>query len=305
MGKKEKKALAKSRRTRRQAIYGMIYILPAFLVIMTFCILPIFMTLYYSFTDYNMYSPPVFSGLKNYLAAFQNKTFYAALVNTCKYVLVTAPAQVVLSLSIAAFIAEKLRDKYGSFMRSVMFIPQIVSGIAAASVWKSLFKSDGILNTVIEVFGGNGLNWLGNKQLAFICVSIVSIWKSVGYFLVIYYAGIMGVPMEQHEAAVMDGATAWQRFRHITLPSVKPITYMVITLSVIWSFQTFDIIYQMTTGGPGTSTLTLAYMIYQQAFANKRMGFASALAVILLVLVLLINLIQDVFFKEKEGGKTA
>ena len=113
----------------------------------------------------------------------------------------------------------------------------------------------------------------------------------------------MGVSRDQHEAAIVDGATTMKRFWYITVPSVKPITYMVITLSVIWSFQTFDIIFQMTTGGPGTSTLTLAYLIYQYAFGNSKMGYASAVAVILLIFILMIHLIQDVFFKEKEVAK--
>lgn len=292
-----------SRRTKRQAFYGMLYILPSFLIIMTFCVVSIIMTFYFSLTDFNMYSSPKFVGLKNYISIFKNDTFYAALVNTVKYVIVTVPAQVILSLGIAAFIAEKLRNKYGSFLRSVIFIPQIISAIAASAVWKIIFKNDGILNGMVEFLGGMGLNWLGDKNLAFICISIVSIWKSVGYFLIIYYAGIMGVSRDQHEAAIVDGATTMKRFWYITVPSVKPITYMVITLSVIWSFQTFDIIFQMTTGGPGTSTLTLAYLIYQYAFGNSKMGYASAVAVILLIFILMIHLIQDVFFKEKEVAK--
>ena len=292
-----------SRRTKRQAFYGMLYILPSFLIIMTFCVVAIIMTFYFSLTDFNMYSSPKFAGLKNYISIFKNDTFYAALVNTVKYVIVTVPAQVILSLGIAAFIAEKLRNKYGSFLRSVIFIPQIISAIAASAVWKIIFKNDGILNGMVEFLGGMGLNWLGDKNLAFICISIVSIWKSVGYFLIIYYAGIMGVSRDQHEAAIVDGATTMKRFWYITVPSVKPITYMVITLSVIWSFQTFDIIFQMTTGGPGTSTLTLAYLIYQYAFGNSKMGYASAVAVILLIFILMIHLIQDVFFKEKEVAK--
>ncbi len=292
-----------SRRTKRQAFYGMLYILPSFLIIMTFCVVAIIMTFYFSLTDFNMYSSPKFVGLKNYISIFKNDTFYAALVNTVKYVIVTVPAQVILSLGIAAFIAEKLRNKYGSFLRSVIFIPQIISAIAASAVWKIIFKNDGILNGMVEFLGGMGLNWLGDKNLAFICISIVSIWKSVGYFLIIYYAGIMGVSRDQHEAAIVDGATTMKRFWYITVPSVKPITFMVITLSVIWSFQTFDIIFQMTTGGPGTSTLTLAYLIYQYAFGNSKMGYASAVAVILLIFILMIHLIQDVFFKEKEVAK--
>ena len=205
-----------SRRTKRQAFYGMLYILPSFLIIMTFCVVAIIMTFYFSLTDFNMYSSPKFVGLKNYISIFKNDTFYAALVNTVKYVIVTVPAQVILSLGIAAFIAEKLRNKYGSFLRSVIFIPQIISAIAASAVWKIIFKNDGILNGMVEFLGGMGLNWLGDKNLAFICISIVSIWKSVGYFLIIYYAGIMGVSRDQHEAAIVDGATTMKRFWYIT-----------------------------------------------------------------------------------------
>ncbi len=294
----------RTKRDRRQTIYGMIYILPSFLVIMTFCVVTIFMTVFYSFTEYNMIAPPQFVGFKNYEMVIESKTFYAALTNTAKYVLVTAPAQVILSLGIAAFLAERLRNTYGSFVRSAMFIPQIVSAIAASAVWKVLFKTDGVLNQMIAALGGERVNWLGDKDLAFLCVAIVAIWKSVGYFLVIYYAGIMGVSKELYDAAVVDGTSTLKRFWYITIPSVKPITYTVVTLSVIWSFQTFDIIYQMTSGGPGTSTMTLAYIIYQQAFANHKMGLASALAVILLLFVLAIHAIQDLFFKEKEGKKS-
>ncbi len=134
---------------------------------------------------------------------------------------------------------------------------------------------------------------------------IVAIWKNIGYFLVIYYAGVQGVPRDQHEAATCDGATPLQRFWYITVPSVKPITYMVVTLSIIQSFQIFDVVYQLTYGGPGTSTMTLAYIIYQAAFKDWKMGYACALAVVLLVFVLIVNLIQDLFFKEKTPKKGA
>lgn len=288
------------KRKRRQAIYGGLYILSAFLVITLFCIVTIFMTFYFSMTDYNMYSPPEFIGLQNYESIMNSKVFYTALFNTFQYVIVTVPFQVLLSLTIAAFLAEKVQNAYGEFLRSAMFIPVIVSAIAASAVWKVIFKNDGILNSVIQWFGLHGLNWMGDKQLAFLCVCIVSIWKNVGYFLVIYYAGIQGVSREQHEAAISDGASTLQRFWYITVPSVKPITYMVITLSIIWSFQIFDVVYQLTNGGPGTATTTLAYVIYQHAFQNQRLGYASALAVLLLLFVLLIHIIQDLFFKEKK-----
>lgn len=284
---------------RKQAMYGVLYILPACVIITAFCIVTIFMAVYYSFTEYNMINEPQFVGLKNYAKLFTDKTFWAAMVNTVKYVVITVPAQVCISLGLAAFLAEKLQNRFGNFVKSVMFIPYIISGIAASAVWSILFKRDGLINVVLGTVMEKGPNWLGDRKLAFICVCIVVIWKSLGYFLIIYYAGVMGVSREQHEAALCDGATALQRFWYITVPGVKPITYMVVTLSIINAFQAFDIVYQLTYGGPGTATMTVAYVIYQSAFKDWKMGYASALAVVLLILVLTVNLIQDIFFKER------
>lgn len=292
-------------RQRKQAAYGIAYILPACVIISVFCIATIVMAIYYSFTEYNMIKAPEFIFLKNYQKLFGDKSFRAAMVNTVKYVVITVPAQVCISLGLAAFLAEKLQNRFGNLAKSVMFIPYIISAIAASAVWSILFKGDGLINKMLGVFGAKGLNWLGDRNLAFICVCIVVVWKSLGYFLIIYYAGVQGVSREQHEAALCDGATALQRFWYVTVPGVKPITYMVVTLSIINAFQTFDIVYQLTYGGPGTATMTVAYVIYQAAFKDWKMGYACALAVMLLIFVLLINLIQDLFFKEKpERGQT-
>ncbi len=286
---------------RKQAMYGIAYIMPACIIITVFCIVTIFMAIYYSFTEYNMIKAPELIGIKNYIKIFSDKAFRAAMVNTLKYVVITVPAQVCISLGLAAFLAEKLQNRFGSLAKSVIFIPYIINGIAASAVWSILFKTDGMVNTLISWFGAEGLNWLGDRNLAFICVCIVAVWKNLGYFLIIYYAGVQGVPIDQHEAALCDGATPLQRFWHITVPGVKPITYMVVTLSIINAFQIFDVVYQLTYGGPGNATMTVSYVIYQAAFKDWKMGYACALAVILLILVLAVNLIQDIFFKEKGG----
>ena len=299
----EKKTAAERKRfltrQRKQALYGVAYIMPACVIITLFCIVTIFMAVYYSFTEYNMLKAPEWIGLKNYLKMFSDKTFQAAMRNTLKYVVITVPAQVCISLGLAAFLAEKLQNRFGNFAKSVIFIPYIISGVAASAVWSILFKRDGLINTALSAVGAKAPNWLGDRNLAFICVCIVVVWKSLGYFLIIYYAAVQGVPRSQHEAALCDGATPLQRFWYITVPNVKPVTYMVVTLSIINAFQTFDIVYQLTYGGPGTATMTVGYVIYQAAFKDWKMGYACALAVLLLLIVLAINLIQDLFFKEK------
>ena len=168
------------------------------------------------------------------------------------------------------------------------------------TLWSFLLNPRGIVNGLLGVFGMEPVNWLGAKGTSMFSVCLVSVWKNVGYFLVIYYAGIMDIPRSQYEAAEVDGATAVQRFFRITLPSLKSVTYLVVTLGAIWSFQVFDLVYNMTGGGPGTSTQTLVPTIYNAAFKEYSMGYASAVAMLMFAFVLLINALQKIFLKDKE-----
>ena len=291
-----------SPRTRRQALIGAGYIAPSFILMMIFNVTPIFLSAYFSFTKYNMALPPVWIGLDNYAKLFGNRVLSEALSNTVKYVLITVPAQTILSLLIAVFIAENMKNRYGSFMRSVIFIPVIVSLIASATVWNIMYQpKGGIINQFLNFLGFDSVNFLGKKANALPSVAAVAIWKGTGYYMVIYYAGVMNVPSDVREAAIVDGATPIQRFWYITLPILRPITYMIVTLGIIGSFQVFDLVYKMTGGGPGRATLTVAYMIYSYAIQDKRMGYACALAVGLLIVILLIHLIQTLFFKERDA----
>jgi multiple sugar transport system permease protein len=288
-------------RMRKQAAIGMGYILPSFILMLTFNIIPIFMSLYYSFTKYSMAKPPEWIGLENYQKLLTNKTLIAAVGNTVRYTLMTVPLQTVLALLIAAFIADKLQNRYGSFLRSVIFVPVIISLIASASIWNLLYDAnDGLINQLLVLLGAQKVNFLGGRDTALPSVAAVAVWKSTGYYMVIYYAGIMNVSQEVKEAAIVDGARPWQRFLYITLPILKPITYMVVTLGIIGSFQVFDLVYKMTGGGPGRATYTVAFMIYSYAFQDKRIGYASALAVMLLCVILLVHLVQTFVFNEKE-----
>lgn len=292
-----------SSRRRRQALIGAAYILPSFALMFIFNISPIFLSIFYSFTKYDMTAAPVWVGFENYIKLSQNKYLGMVLSNTVRYVLITVPIQTTLALLIAAFIAGFLKNRYGSFLRSVIFIPVIASLIASATVWDVLYKPDGgLINQFLALLGvSQPINFLGKKPTALPSVAVVSIWKSTGYYMVIYYAGIMNEPAEVQEAAIVDGASSAQRFWYITLPILRPITYMIVTLGIIGSFQVFDLVYKMTGGGPGRATLTVAYMIYSYAFQDKRMGYACALAVGLLIVILLIHLIQTLFFKERDA----
>ena len=290
----------KTPRARRQALIGMAYIAPSFVLLLIFNVIPIFLSFYFSFTQYNMAAEPVWLGFENYTKLLNNSVLRQSLENTVRYVLMTVPVQTVLALLLATFIAEHLQNRYGSFMRSTIFIPVIVSLIASATVWHILLQTnDGLINQFLALFGIDKVNFLG-KAFALRSVAAVAIWKNTGYYMVIYYAGIMNVPTELREAAIVDGATPVKRFWYITLPILKPITYMIVTLSVIGSFQVFDLVYKMTGGGPVRATYTVAYVIYTFAFQDKRFGYASAVAICLLIVILLIHMIQTLFFKEKD-----
>lgn len=287
---------------RLEAAQGYTYILPSFILIMCFSIIPIFMSGYFSFTEYNVMNPPKFVGLANYEKVFKDEYVREALINTLKYVVITVPIQTILSLVFAAFLAVKMQNAKGEFLRSVMFIPVIASAVTSGTIWRIILGTDGgVLNSILGVFGINPVNWLGDSKTSLISVCIVAIWKNVGYFLVIFYAGIMDVPKSLYEAARVDGANVYQQFFKITLPMLKPITSLVVTLGIIWSFQVFDLSYQMTGGGPGYSSVTIVMAIYNAAFKNYKMGYACALAMVLLVIVLVINALKQRVFAEKEG----
>lgn len=289
-------------RKKKEALQGIIYILPSFILIACFSVLPIFMSGYFSFTNYNVMNDPTFAGLENYTKIFKDAYVADAIKNTLAYVVITVPVQTILSLVFAAFLAYKMQNKAGGFLRSIMFIPVIASAVTAGTIWRIILNTDGgILNNLLGAFNISPVNWLGSTQTLLISICIVAIWKNVGYFLVIYYAGIMGISKDLYEAARVDGATNIQQFFKITMPMLKPITYLVVTLGIIWSFQVFDLSYQMTGGGPGRSTVTIVMAIYNAAFKQYKMGYACAMAMVLLVIVLVINGLENLLFKEKEA----
>lgn len=282
---------------------GFLYVLPSFALILLFSIIPLFFTVFYSFTKYNVMQPAQWIGLKNYISLANDPFFKSSIVNTVVYTVLTVPVQTVLALLLADVLASHFRGRFGGFIKSALFIPVISSMILVGTVWKFLLATEnGIVNQFLGLFHIPGVNWLGGQALAMISICIVSIWKNIGYFLVIYYAGIMDIPRSYYEAAGVDGATRWQQLCYITLPSLKPITYLVVTLGTIWSFQVFDLVYTMTGGGPGRATLTMVLTIYQNAFKQYKMGYASAISVVLLALVLVVSALQKLAFREKEEG---
>ena len=292
--------MKKSAVAKREARWGVLFLSPSLILLIVFSLLPIAASIVLSFTDYNVLSSPEWNGIENYLRMLKDPYVRDSLKNTLIYTVITVPLQTAISLALAAVIAEFFRNRFGNFVKSALFVPVIASAALVGVVWSMLLSSRGPVNELLDVFEIEAVNWLTGSLRPLLVVSFVNVWKDVGYFMVIFYAGIMNIPRNLYEAAQVDGAGPMQCFWHITLPNLKGITYLVVTLGTIWTFQTFDLVQVMTGGGPGTATTTLVLTIYRAAFKEYRMGYASAIAVLLLVFILLLSFLQKRLMK---GGE--
>lgn len=289
-----------SRKTKAN-LEGYSFILPGTLLLIIFSFVPIAITFYLSFQQYNGLNVPQWVGLANYIKAFKDYAVTESFRNTLLFTVVTVPVQTGLALGIAALLASRYRNRFGEFVRGALFIPVLCSAILVGSVFFYVFAAtgDSVANTVLSWFGLAKVNWLGSTDTALWVVIFVSIWKSVGYFIVIFYAGIMDIPASLYEVSQIDGASKWEQFIYITIPNLRNVLYMVITISIIWSLQFFDITYAMTKGGPGYATSSLVYVVYKEGFTYFNMGYASAVAVLLAILIAIFTAIQRVVMKEE------
>ncbi len=280
--------------------YG--FITPSLILLTVFVIVPILMSFYLSMTKYNGFQSPQWIGLQNFENALSDTGVRAALKNTFVFVLVSVPLQLGLSLLIAAVLAAKFRNRFGAFVRSAMFIPVLCSATLIGAIFSFLFapNADAFFNSILCALGFEKVNWLGSPKTALGTIVFVNTWKSVGYYLVIFYAGIMDIPNDLYEASAIDGASSIRQFFHITIPNLRTILIMMIIVCTIWSFQIFDLAYVMTEGGPGYATTSLVYQIYMQVFRGQNFGYGSAIAVILFVFILVINLIQRLVLREEK-----
>jgi len=277
----------------KEMVSGYLFILPALVLIITFSIVPILLSGYYSLTQFNVVNPPVFIGLDNYRTMLNDISVSASLRNTIWFTVFKVPLQTVFALVIAALLAAKFRNLLGNFTKAVLFIPVISSAVLTGYIWSTLLATEsGLINMIITSFGLPGVNWLGQPATARIGVLMAAIWRDLGYFMVIFYAGIMEIPKTLYEAAEVDGASRTQQFFYITLPLLKPVTYLIVILGTIWAFQMFDLPFTMTGGGPGRATLTMVYLVYNSAFRFFTMGYASAVAMLLFFVILIISAIQ-------------
>ncbi len=281
---------------------GYVYIFPILILISIFYIIPIFMSFFYSFQKFNVIQPPEFLGLFNYKRLSSDPVFLASLKNTLVYTAIVVPVQTVLSMLLAVLITSRKRNIWTNFVRNSLFVPVITSMILVGIIWRVVLNPNmGLLNHALSSIGITKINWLGSNATAMISVCMAAVWKNVGYFMVLYIAAIMDIPKSYYEAAMVDGASATQKFFNITLPMLKPATYFVVVLGTIWSFQVFDLVYTLTGGGPGVATVTLVMSIYNSAFREYNMGYAAAISYVLFAISVIISVIQTKCLKDNES----
>ena len=276
-----------------------LFLLPATAVLLVFFFIPFFQTIGLSFFDYSssIYNPS-FNGLDNYVKLFNEPVFYKVMFNTFMYLVIVVPFLVVFPLFIAILINQKIRGI--TLYKILIYLPVIVSIVVAAIAFKWLYAQQGVLNYLLSLFHIEPIGWLVDTKWALFSVAVVTIWKGVGYYMMIYLASLMSVPQDLYEAADIDGANFLQKHLTVTIPYIMPTIALVSTISTISAMKVFAEIYVMTKGGPLDSSKTIVYYIYERAFENLDLGYASALAVVLLVVVMLFSLINILCFEKNK-----
>lgn len=282
---------------RNMKVVPYLYILPNMILFLTFMIIPIFMTFYYSLVKWNGLGKPKFIGLGNYLYIFKDSVFLKSIFNTVYYSAVTVPLLMIFSLFFAVLLNTKIPLR--GVIRSAIYAPAVVSTVVVGTVFTWIFQDQlGLVNYLITLAGGTGIKWANDPRFAMIMIIVATLWQKTGYNMVIYLAGPQGVPNELMEAATIDGANTWQKFRYVTLPLLKNTHIFVLLTSLINSFRSFDLIYTMTQGGPLNATKTMVMYTYEQAFTKNYYGRAAAAGVVLFVIMVVMTIIQKKAEKE-------
>jgi multiple sugar transport system permease protein len=288
-------------RVARDTYTAYLFLLPACLLLGVFVLYPLLQLIFVSLNDWNILKDQMtWVGLENYRAILKEESFRQALVNTFYFVAVTVPLGMAISLALALLLNDKLKG-VGLF-RTAVFTPFVTSTVAAGVIFIWLMDYDrGLVNAALEAIGAGRINFLQSERWAMPAVIVMTIWKQAGYNMILFLAGLQGIPEMYYEAAAIDGAKrGWQTFRHITWPLLWPTTFFVLVISIIFAFRSFEQMFVMTRGGPVSSTTTLVYYIFDKAFKFGNMGQAAAVSTLMVVIVLLITWAQFRGQKESE-----
>jgi multiple sugar transport system permease protein len=280
-----------SRVVNSDAVAGYVLLLPTLIGLALFSLGPVVASALLSFTRWDGLTAPVWTSTENYRLLFTDPLFWTALRNTAYFTVGSVVPAIVLSLLLALAVNQKIKGVV--VFRTLFFLPVVSPPVAIAILWGWLYNGQyGLINAALDRLGLSPVQWLAEPSTAMPSIIIMSIWSGLGYNMVLFLAGLQGIPQELYEAAEIDGANRWARFRHVTVPLLSPTTFFIMVLAMIGAFQLFDYAYILTNGGPMYSTLSIVLYIYQMAFQNFKMGYASALAYVLFVIIAVVTFVQ-------------
>lgn len=282
----------------QQRLWGFLFVLPAFIFFAVFAFYPMINAFFISFTDYNLMTDPKFVGLDNYTHMLADARFKIALNNTVGFVIGSTIPTIILSLVLALVLQRKFIGR--DLIRTLYFLPIVFSGVVVSIVWRLLYHPYGLINTMLSPILQDSPRWITSRDLAPWALIILNIWQSVGFYMVIFIAGLQNIPDDFYDAAKVDGANQPQSFWYITLPLLKPTTLLVTVISIINFFQTFTYQYVMTKGGPSDATNVISLFIYLNAFQYQYMGYASAMSIIMFLFIMILTLIQFRFVRTED-----
>ena len=280
-------------RKKNERITAYLFAGPAVILLISFLVVPMIYTAYFSAFKYQIMRPDNidFIGIDNYTKLFADKNFWVALKNTVYFTIVVVPAQCALALGLALLVSKKFRGV--SIFRTMYFSPQLTSMVVIAVLWSVLYNANpntGLINSLLVNIGLKPINFLTNEHTAMNAIIFMSAWQGAGYQMMIFLAGLQGIPRDQYEAASVDGATKWNQFRYITLPGLRGTIKYVVMITMIQAMKLFTQPYIMTQGGPKNATKTLVYYIYTQGFQKGNFGYACSIATVFFVIVVIMSL---------------
>ncbi len=277
----------------RRNVTAYAFVLPFLLLFVIFHVLPFFWALWLSFVSGDIVAPDKpFVGFQNYGSLPADAVTLKVILNSLKYVLLVVPITVVSAMALAFLISNKL-VRFKGFFRSVVFFPLLASAVATAQIWSYILAPKyGVLNYFFSLVGLPELFWLSDPKIALFGILLVEWWRGIGFHIILFLAAMLGVSEELHEAARIDGATAWQVATRITIPLLRPVVLFSVVMGTIWAFQLFDTVYVLTNGGPVQSTATIVWYIYNYAFRYGQVGMAAAMGIVLLLIIMPISFIQ-------------
>lgn len=280
----------------RERICAVLFLLPSALLLLIFVLWPMLYSGVMSFFNWDPLKGASFIGLKNFVKLMGDKLWWTSLANTLFYIVLNVPLIILLALAMSELVVALAKRSMflSKLFKSVYFLPAVLSLVATSIAWRYLLNTNtGSINGILVTLGLDPVGWFTNSKLAMLSIVIITTWRWAGYYMVMIVAGRLSISEEYYEAANIDGANGWRKFTGISLPLISPVLYVIALMSVIGSFQEFDLFYMITSGGPGTATYVTGLYLYEAAFTSRKMGYACAMAVVLFVIVFALTMLQS------------